>query len=139
LLGQEGIIYSVDRDKAALKEQEQRLKRSFSQVILHPVLADFTRPIDLPELDGIVMANALHFVPRNQQVRVVHQVRGYLRPGGKLIMVEYNTDQGNLWVPYPISYARWPEIAASAGFQNTRLLETAPSSFLRGFYSALNW
>jgi hypothetical protein len=53
--------------------------------------------------------------------------------------VEYNTDQGNLWVPHPISYSRWPDIAASAGFQHTQLLDTAPSSFLKGFYSALNW
>ena len=139
LLGVEGVIYSVDRDAAALREQARRLKGSFPAVTVHTVQADFTLPLDLPELDGMVMANALHFVPPKGQTQVIQQVKGYLRPGGRLIVVEYNVDQGNRWVPYPISYPRWQGIARSAGFEHVQLLAKASSHFLKEFYSALSW
>ncbi|MGD8399273.1 MAG: hypothetical protein PVG11_10500 [Anaerolineae bacterium] len=67
---------------------------------------------------------------------VLHLVRGYLRPGGRLI-VEYDTDRGNAWVPHPFSYQSWEAIAARTGFESTRLLHTRPSRFLDRIYSAL--
>ena len=139
LLGAEGVIYSVDRDAAALREQERRLKGSSPAVTVHAIQVDFTLPLDLPELDGMVMANALHFVPPEGQTQVIQQVKGYLRPGGRLIVVEYNVDQGNRWVPYPISYSRWQRIARAARFEHVQLLAKAPSHFLKEFYSALSW
>lgn len=89
------------------------------------------------------MANALHFVKHNRQVQVVQQVRGYLKPGGRasggrLILVEYNTNGGNYWVPYPLSFDTWSELARKAGFEHIELLATHPSSFLGEFNSALS-
>ena len=66
---------------------------------IHYLVADFTRPLDLPPLDGIVMANSLHFTA--DKGPVLEQVRSYLVPGGRLIVVEYNASQGNRWAYYP--------------------------------------
>jgi SAM-dependent methyltransferase len=129
----------VDRDEGALRAQDRSLRTRYPQVTLHPVHADFTQPLDLPALDGMVMANALHFVSPQKQVEVIRRLKGYLKPGGRLIVVEYNVDRGNLWVPHPLSFTRWQETARQAGFEHTRLLRTAPSSFLKEFYSAENW
>jgi SAM-dependent methyltransferase len=63
LLGAGGVIYSIDRDGRALRQHAEEMARRFPGVVLHTRQADFTRPLDLPALDGIVMANALHFVP----------------------------------------------------------------------------
>src|SRR5579863_6185040 len=62
LLGSGGRIYSVDRDSGALREQEQAMRERFPDRSVTYLAADFTRPLDLPPLDGIVMANSLHFV-----------------------------------------------------------------------------
>ena len=100
--------------------------------------ADFTRPLDLPKLDGLVMANALHFITHNRKAAVVGLLKSYLRPGGGFILVEYNVERGNLWVPHPLTYPAWEELAGLCGFSSTRLLATRPSSFLREFYAALS-
>jgi ubiquinone/menaquinone biosynthesis C-methylase UbiE len=134
LIGPTGQIYSVDRDHRSLWMQQQAMQERFPAVSVRYVTTDFTQPIKLPPLDGIIMANSLHFV--RQKEAVLQLVRGYLRPGGRLLLVEYNADRGNPWVPYPLSYKTWEELASRNGFRETRLLETVPSRFLREMYSA---
>ena len=136
LLGPTGVIYSVDRDGSALQVQEQELGRAFPDVSVMPLVADFTLPLALPPLDGVVMANSLHFEP--DKLAVLRRVQGFLRPSGRLILVEYDTDHGNQWVPFPLSYRSWSQMAAEAGFRDTRRLASVPSRFLGSIYSALS-
>jgi ubiquinone/menaquinone biosynthesis C-methylase UbiE len=136
LLGPNGSIHTVDRDRGAMEAQLERLRDRFPDVPVTSVVGDFTAPIDLPPLDGIVMANSLHFV--REKAPVLELVRGYLRPGGRLVLVEYGADRGNPWVPYPLSFATWSRVAAAAGFRDTRQLATVPSRFLGSIYSALS-
>lgn len=136
LIGAGGTIYSVDRDAGALREQARAMQARFPGVTLHTITADFTQPIELPPLDGVVMANSLHFV--RQKDAVLQRIRGYLKPGGRFILVEYNADQGNTWVPYPLSYPTWEALARRSGFTETRRLAAYPSRFLREIYSALS-
>ena len=111
LIGPQGVIYSVDTDRRALDEQERRMRSRFPETEVHYLCADFARPMDLPALDGIVMANSLHF--HRRKAPIVAAVRGMLKPGGRLLVVEYNTDRGNAWVPYPITFEAWRKLARS--------------------------
>jgi len=63
-------------------------------------------------------------------------VRGFLKPGGALLLVEYNVDSGNLWVPHPLSFETFRTLAPRAGLSEPRLLAKVPSRFLKEFYSA---
>lgn len=139
LLGAGSFIYSVDKDRGALRAQERAMRERFPAVTVAYRQADFTQPLDLPPLDGIVIANALHFIADKHKEAVVRQLKTYLRASGRLILVEYNTDSGNTWVPYPLSYPTWEQLARKSGFQNTRLLAGVPSRFLREIYSAVSW
>lgn len=134
LLGPGGEIYSVDTDRRALREQERVMSARFPDTTIHYVAADFTKPLDLPPLAGVVMANSLHY-QRNKDT-VLQLVRGYLQPGGRLILVEYNADKGNPWVPYPLSYGAWEAVARRNGFAGTQLLARVHSRFLNEIYSA---
>jgi SAM-dependent methyltransferase len=127
LLGPGAHITAIDKDAHAL--------RGISEPIEVRV-ADFTRPLDLHDLDGVVMANSLHYVRDKQPV--LESVHNMLRPGGRLIIVEYGTERGNPWVPFPFTYPQWETMAARAGFKNTRLLSTVPSRWLGSIYSAVS-
>jgi len=52
--------------------------------------------------------------------------------------VEYDSDHGNTWVPHPLSFETWSDLASETGFIETRKLATVPSRFLRRIYSALS-
>lgn len=132
-----GTLYSIDRDAAALREQGHALGGRFPQVTLRAQVGDFTRPLVLPPLDGLITANALHYV--RDKAPVIRLLKSYLKPAGRMIVVEYNVDVGNPWVPHPFSFETWCKLAPAAGFAHTELLATQPSRFLREFYSAVSW
>jgi SAM-dependent methyltransferase len=128
-------IYSVDVDAAGLREQEREIRGRFPGVGLTVIRGDFTAAIDLPPLDGILMANALHF--QKDACGVLSHVAKWLKPEGRLLLVEYDTDRRGPWVPYPVPSSRLGEIAACAGLSAPRVLGFQPSSYHGRMYAAV--
>lgn len=136
LVGLDATIYAVDKDRSSLNQLESAHRARFgSSRNLIPLNKDFSGPLELPPLDGIVMANSLHFFKDKQ--KILHHVREFLEPDGALIIVEYNVDSGNMWVPYPLTFETYRALAPRVGFNKPRLLAKAPSRFLKEFYSAV--
>jgi ubiquinone/menaquinone biosynthesis C-methylase UbiE len=135
LIGLDATIYAVDNDRASLKELESNHRARFNSTRNLILLKDdFSLSLSLPSLDGIVMANSLHFFKDKE--KILRHVRGYLKPNGALLLIEYNVDSGNMWVPYPLSFNVCRVLVKRAGFTEPRLLAKAPSTFLKEFYSA---
>ena len=135
LIGLDATIYAVDKDKSSLRTLENSHRARFDttrNLILLP--NDFSRLLDLPPLDGVVMANSLHYF--RDKEKLLRHVWEYLKPNGAVLLVEYNVDYGNLWVPHSLSFQTYRSLALSAGFTEPRLLATHPSRFLKEFYSA---
>lgn len=135
LAGPDTVIHAVDRDATALRRLQREFERRFPGSDLRLLQADFSGPLDLPSLDGIIAANAIHYAA--DQPALLRRWRGYLKPRGRLILVEYDTDRGNRWVPYPVSFAALPDLAHRAGFGPTHLLGAYPSRWLDRMYAAL--
>src|SRR5262249_10576104 len=107
LLGPESRIYAVDRDARAIAALRRWAERDAPHVI--PVQGDFTRSLELPglgerALDGLLLANSLHYV--REPDRLLARLASRLRPGGRVVLVEYDRRGANPWVPYPIPAAR---------------------------------
>lgn len=136
--GASANIYAIDKDSSPLKELKKEYESYFGNSNnLHTITADFSKPLNLPHLDGILMANSLHFF--KDKIKVLKHIKTFLKPNGKLIMIEYNVDKGNMWVPYPFSFPVFENMCKESGFDSPTLLATHSSSFLNGFYSALTF
>lgn len=141
LVGPDAIIYAVDKNRSVLRELENlhhtRFGSPSSSLKTNLILLndDFSRIRDLPPLDGVVMANSLHFFKDKE--KILRHVHGLLKPNGALLLVEYNVDSGNMWVPHPLTFETFCSLAPRVGFSEPRLLKKVPSRFLHEFYSAV--
>lgn len=137
LIGPDGHIYAIDLDSRSLRKNEKAMRKQFPESTVSYVTADITKPFELPPLDGLVMANVLHF--QAGQVSVLRLLRSYLKPGGRMLVVEYDASHSNVAVPYPVMRERWSQLSVDAGFENTTILATRPSRWLGEIYSTMSW
>ncbi|RAJ06649.1 methyltransferase family protein [Chitinophaga skermanii] len=126
-------IYAVDKHLV-------QFNKHFYPAGLHLqfLQADFTQ-IGLPlhNLDGILMANALHYV--KQQANFIEQLKSYLQPQGKLLIVEYDTNRANQWVPFPLPFSELKSLLLEAGFIHVTKLRSRASVFNNGtMYAAIS-
>ncbi len=135
VIGPDGTIYSIDRDLASLARQKKSMDEQFPDTEITYIVADFTEPLELPPLDGILMANSLHFI--EDTIPVLRSLKKMLKPKGRFLIVEYNADTGNQWVPYPFSFPTFEALAKDSGFYEINMLSTVPSDFLGEIYSAV--
>jgi SAM-dependent methyltransferase len=137
LLGPGARVFAVDRDAKALDVLERWSAEANAGVVT--VKADLAGPFELPgmrerDLDGILLANALHYV--RDPEHVLARLGERLRPGGTLVLVEYDRHRGNPWVPHPIPIAKLPALLAAAGFSEPRVTATRPSLYGGNVYVA---
>lgn len=137
LAGPECEIYAVDRDRSSLASLRDGMTRQFPETYLHLLEGDIRRPPKLPMLDGIVAANSLHYVERKHQPATLRLWASFLKPGGRIVFVEYDSNNPNQWVPFPISFDRLGKLAREAGLPAPTLLGTHPSRWSGGIYSAM--
>ena len=135
LLGPSATIFSVDANARALLIQEEEMEARFPGRDVRFIRGDFKGTLDISGLDGIVMANSLHF--QRDACSVLKHVSEWLTPGGRIVVVEYDIDTPNQWVPYPVPLPRLQTAASCAGLTEPRLLGTRPSDYHGQVYAAV--
>lgn len=128
-------VYAVDKKESALHSVRRHLAENQISMPVHTLHADFSGKLSLPPLDGLVMANALHFIKRKKPV--LAELITLLKPGGRLIMVEYNTNRGNFAVPYPLNEREFLTLAGDVGLDAPQIVAHAPSTFLGEMYTGM--
>lgn len=125
-------IYAIDRDADNL----QFLPQQYQSAKIEAIRADFTSPPSLPALDGAIIANALHYVRNPDNFAV--ELKKLLKPQARLLIIEYDTEEANRWVPFPLSFNALEKWAGLNGFRNIRKLKERPSVYQRSnIYSAV--
>jgi ubiquinone/menaquinone biosynthesis C-methylase UbiE len=137
LLGPEARVYAVDRDAralAALNDLPAHLRR---RVV--PVVADLGSRFELPGLgdallDGAVLANSLHYW--RDASSVLTSLSARVKPGGRVVLIEYDGRAANPWVPYPIPRTALATLAATAGLSAPTITATQRSRYGGSLYVA---
>lgn len=118
-------IYAVDQNRQSL----QRVPLS-DTVTIEKIQADFIHDrLPLQQLDGILMANALHFV--KDKPAFFDLIRRYCKPSHHLLVVEYDMNTSNSWVPYPVDFSTLENLCKKAGYASVRRIYDTPSVYNR--------
>jgi SAM-dependent methyltransferase len=111
----EGKVIALDKNTHVLYQSETllfdstQLKKLKSNIELEIIEADFHKPMKLPLLDGILMANSLHYA--HDHVTVLKNVLVSLKPAGTFLLIEYDTDKPNPpWIPNPVPFKKFNEL-----------------------------
>ena len=129
LLAPGSTIYAVDYDWRVLNEMPD----NHHGVEIRKIAADLeSSSLRLPFVDGILMANSLHFI-REQQAFLERM----LSVANRFLIVEYERSKPNRWGPYPVGFERLRQILAGVGVTRVESLATRPSLFGGTMYSAL--
>ncbi len=137
LLGASAIVLGLDRDAAKLRALRRNADRAFSGAELLAVQGDFRAPLPFNGLDGVLVANALHFIPDQRKPAVMAAMLAALKEGGRFVLVEYNTSRGTAAVPYPISSGDLLRLAKGLPLRSLRIAAITPSSYLGQMYAAV--
>jgi ubiquinone/menaquinone biosynthesis C-methylase UbiE len=122
LLADGSTLYAIDKNEVAFNEMEP-LARGRK---LTKIKRDFTKDLsDLGQLEGIVIANALHYVPDARTF--LSRLKNFVKPAGRLIVVEYDRTSANPWIPYPISFDVLTNLAKHCGFTAIQKIGETPS------------
>lgn len=133
LVGEGGGVWASDRNPAAVRALRSLELPGGAR--LEVARLDFTGSLVLPPVDGVLMANALHFA--SDAEAVLRRVADLLPPAGKLLLVEYDREHGNPWLPFPVPLHRFRELAEAVGFGRPEEIGRRPSRYQGEMYAAL--
>ena len=115
------VIHAVDKKRQAIEQTFND-----NAIIFHEL--DFSSGVlPLTSLNGILMANSLHFI--NEKQRLISNLKTHLMHNGQLVVIEYEMSTPNAWVPYPVPWTSLKELLNRAGFENSRVIGERASAY----------
>lgn len=125
-------ITAVDSNASVLKRVQVNNGISLQTCVLDFVNDEW--PFN--KLDGIMMANSLHYV--RDKDAFIQKLRKHLTVNGILLIVEYDMEKANTWVPYPIPFQLLLALFKKHGFASAEKINQMPSAFGRAnMYAAI--
>jgi trans-aconitate methyltransferase len=124
LLPQGSSIHAVDVDAKAL----QKIPTQYNGVSIETSVLDFSSgQLALPPLDGMLMANSLHYVRDKEPF--LNRMMNTIKKDGCFLLVDYDMNKANQWVPYPLPIVAAEELFLKCGCSSFELLNKRKSVF----------
>ncbi len=95
------------------------------------IRADFVKDaLQLEELDGILIANALHYVVDKRGL--IQKLERMFDGDPCFIIIEYDIERSNPWVPYPITFKNLELLFQQLSYQSVVKVNQRPSAYGAG-------
>jgi ubiquinone/menaquinone biosynthesis C-methylase UbiE len=117
MLPEGSIVHAIDQTRQSFSDRNikfQKLNFEKDELVL-------------PLLNGILMANSLHFI--KDKFALLRRLKNNLLPGGSFILIEYDLSVANRWVPYPLNYIAAIGLFKEAGFGSIEKIGERKSVF----------
>jgi ubiquinone/menaquinone biosynthesis C-methylase UbiE len=126
LLPEGSKVVGVDRENQRLNLENVRFAK-----------ADFEKDeLSLSGLDGILIANALHYIA--DKGALIKKLEPLFSSVPRFIVIEYDTERPNLWVPYPFTFERLSNLSSGLGYRRMVKINERRSAYGSGhMYCAL--
>lgn len=133
LLSPGSTIHAMDRDGSVLR----RIPPEHQGVSITTHRGYFTNHTwPFANLDGILMANSLHYV--DNQAAFIRSCERRMTVPRRFLLVEYDTDESSRWVPHPVSLKTLTSLFTDAGYSSITMLRSRPSVYRRAaLYAAM--
>jgi ubiquinone/menaquinone biosynthesis C-methylase UbiE len=116
------IIYAVDKEMPVIAPvnnvEIQCIRANIESIVFRQ-----------QELDGILMANAFHYIKDKRTL--IQRLQFFLKSNGMFLIVEYDTDRSNRWVPFPLSFKDLALFFKNNGFGSVEKIGERNSIFGR--------
>lgn len=130
LIEPKGVVFAIDQDK----EVFTRMRNAGASI--ECVEGDFERDdLDLPALDGILMANSMHYV--KDKPALLNRLKDYLNEDGMFMVIEYDTEKTSPWVPYPLKFKDLRVLFRNAGYSSVQKVGERPSIYGGYMYASV--
>lgn len=139
LLDTDASVLAIDKNARVLGQTAGAVAHWGANPRVEVIQSDFRDPLPVKHLNGALLANALHFIPKPDQRDVLLGVLDALRPGGRLVLVEYNTERRTSAVPYPISANAFRQLARDLPLMAPRVAARTSSSYLGEMYAGVGF
>ena len=121
-------IIAIDKDEKALR----KIPATVNDVVIQTMAADFVYDaLDVKEVDGILIANSLHYL-KDKDI-LLKKLISSMKTNGVFLIVEYDRQAGNQWVPYPLTIDAAKALFKGLGYSGFHVLNKRPSVF-GGYY-----
>lgn len=115
---------------------QQDLPKSINKVQVEFLQADFTKEeLQFSQINGILMANSFHYV--RDKATLIHQLERLFEDKRQFLIVEYNTQNANHWVPYPITFQSLKTLFLKLDYSKINKLGELKSVYGVTMYAAL--
>jgi len=132
-LGDGSKIVAIDENNASLR----KIPSHINQIVIETIKEDFTSSdLPYPDFDGILMANSLHYV--KNKFSLIERISKHLKADHYFLIVEYDTEKSNQWVPYPTDFSSLTKLFTELGYRSIEKLGEKKSRYNTGkMYAAL--
>ncbi|AQX05402.1 methyltransferase type 11 [Elizabethkingia meningoseptica] len=129
LLPNGSTVYAIDRSFQTITPPGNAVTIDFIQHNFENTL-----PPDIENLDGMMMANSLHYI--SDKEKLIRKLIPLLKPDGQFMIIEYETKNVNPWVPYPVTFNELKQLFSDFGFQKIEKISERPSVYGNGMMYA---
>jgi ubiquinone/menaquinone biosynthesis C-methylase UbiE len=132
-VGREGSVCGIDASPEMIARAEKKAKRAGMEIRFKNTLAE-ALPFPIAQFDVVLSTVMLHHLPRKIRQQCVNEIRRVLKPGGRLLAIDFANPAGKERGSFLTGFHRhgsvnFPEVIAMLNDAGLKCVKSGPVGF----------